>query len=596
MAAVATDGAVRANVVLQHVSAQTGGVTRTKSFKMVELTVAVDDARVKSLVACTRPKQTVLAEGRALAGASIKAKFAREGKVTIALPAVNMFIFVSNANPARLPDWIDELARFLGVAPPAHASRDERGACAALGATQQPNSLAGRRARDDPRASCGQIEPSTKRARTTDDAGPDAPALNAEQVAIVQLVRDGHSLFFTGAAGTGKSRVLGAVIGEMPAESTAVTAMTTSAAALIGGTTLHAFAGIGSDDRPLSELIASAGSRARDTWRRTKLLIIDEVSMLSAELFDKLDAVARVMRGSDAPFGGLQLLLCGDFFQLPPVLKRGAAGALFAFQARAWQGCGLKAVQLTTVHRQADAELVRLLHDVRVGSLSARSLALLQRCERTDLEATCPPGVVPTRLFTHRADCDAVNAHELGALAGATHRFAARDSGTGARGRTPSQLLSAAAIAPEQLELKVGAQVLLLRTVSAPDGLVKGTRGRVARFAPGSGLPVVAFANGVEHTIERQPFLHVVERRVAACRSQLPLALGWAISVHKSQGMTLDCVEVSLGRAFEFGQTYVALSRCRALGGLRVRDFDATAVRAHPDVLDFYEAMFGTAR
>jgi ATP-dependent DNA helicase PIF1 len=577
-----SEESLRADVLVQHVCRATGVPGRSKQYRSTEILASVDDDGAKGLVVRTRPTETGVACGANLRGASIVATFAHEGKATIKLPALPLCILISKANPSALRAWLAQLAPFLGMAGPPK--------------TAPSAATAARSVRVPPHAILGETSAARLNARARDESGDDSalakrakpasvePPLNAEQQLVVDRVLAGESLFFTGAAGTGKSLVLRTLIEALPAETTAITAMTASAASLIGGTTLHAFAGVGNGERPLSALVEMANRKRRDAWRRATLLIVDEVSMLAAELLDKLEYVARAVRGNDEPFGGLQLLFCGDFFQLPPVSRPGAPPARFAFWAASWGRCKLRSVELTHVYRQTDDTLIGMLNEVRVGKVSARTLATLAACERR-IDDELAMGVRPTQLFTHRADCDEINLRELAALDAPPILLRAIDSGTGARGATPTQLLETCP-AKAVLELRVNAQVLLLRSLDQATGLVNGARGAVLRFERGA--PVVRFACGVERRVEPQPFLVVQDGRVVATRSQVPLAHAWAISIHRSQGLSLDCLEVSLSRAFEYGQAYVALSRARSLRGLRVLDFDASTVRAHPDVLEFH--------
>lgn len=575
----ADECALRADLIVQMLAA-TGETERSKQYRSAELLATVDDGGVKGIAVRVKGKGetvVVVAEGRKLLGAAIAGAFVQQGKSTIKLPAARSMVLISNVHPQALRTWLGQLGPFLGLTE--QPARAPSAGALALQTAARANVRA-REASDETGAMTVD-----KRART------GSPVLNAEQQHVVSRVLAGESLFFTGAAGTGKSLVLRALIDALPSDTTAVTAMTASAASLIGGITLHAFAGFGSGERPLADLVELAARKRRDGWRRTRLLVVDEVSMLSAELLDKLEYVARALRGNEKPFGGMQLVFCGDFFQLPPVSRRGSAAARFAFQAAAWRRCALEAVELAQVYRQAEPELVRMLNEVRVGQLSASALATLARCERA-LDSAAASGVRPTRLFTHRSDCDAINEAELGALETAAVTLRAIDSGAGLHGLTLAQLLDGCAAKPA-LVLREGAQVLLLKSIAPAAGLVNGARGVVVRFERAA--PVVRFACGVERRLEPQPFIVVVDGRTVACRSQVPLALGWAISVHRAQGLSLDRLEVSLSKAFEYGQAYVALSRCRSLEGLCVRDFDPSAVRAHPDVLDFHERLRAVA-
>ncbi|KAG8465655.1 hypothetical protein KFE25_002962 [Diacronema lutheri] len=574
-------------VLVQRMCATTGNVEKSKRYHATELLATIDDNGIKGIAVRARAKSTPLFAGDELRGASVIERFVHEGKATLTLPAARAYILISNSDPPALREWLGALAaswrltpRGLGGPPPA----------AARGLALAPVARCNVRARDDDERSVDALV-DAKRARRLQSE----PPLSAEQRAVVSAVLAGGSVFFTGAAGTGKSLVLRELVACLPAETTAVTATTASAAALIGGMTLHAYAGIGNGEREVSQLISSAARRRCDAWRRATVLIVDEVSMLSAELFDKLEHVARAVRGRAEPFGGLQLVLSGDFYQLPPVSTRGGPPARFAFQSRAWAHCKLREVELRQVFRQSDGELVAMLNDVRVGRLTASALATIATCARAAGKGVpgAAAGVRATKLYTHRADCDEVNQRELDALDAPAVVLRAFDSGDGARGASPTALLDGCAARP-QLVLKEGAQVLLLRSLAQAEGLTNGSRGVVVRFE--RGLPAVRFASGAERVVERQPFLVVQDGRCVAVRSQVPLALGWALSIHRSQGLSLDLLEVSVDRAFECGQAYVALSRARSLRGLHVRSFDPTAVRAHPDVVDFHEGIARRAK
>jgi ATP-dependent DNA helicase PIF1 len=414
----------------------------------------------------------------------------------------------------------------------------------------------------------------------------DLPDLSPEQQRALDAVTAGKSIFFTGCAGTGKSLLLRHIIRALPPDTTYVTGTTGLAGSLLGGTTVNAFAGTGRADGLGADFEAVVRSAGRGDsglrWRRASALLIDEMSMMSGQFFDLLEAVARRVRGNNRPFGGIQLILCGDFHQLPPVSKDPATRR-FAFEAESWGRCVRASVQLTRVFRQRDGDFIDILAQIRSGAIPEASLrSLLARCSAPlDLD----DGIRPTQLFTHRADVDAINQRELADLPGDAVVFNALDTGN-------SDALAAACPAPRTLRLKLGAQVMLNRNISARQGLVNGARGVVERFTPG-GMPVVRFAaSDAAITISRERWTVRVGGQEAASRAQVPLALAWAVTVHKSQGLTLDRVEVSLDRAFEAGMAYVALSRARSLEGLRiVGGVAGAALRADPKVVDFYSKL-----
>ena len=261
----------------------------------------------------------------------------------------------------------------------------------------------------------------------------------------------------------------------------------------------------------------------------------------------------------------------------------------FAFEAAVWpEAIGANVYELTAVFRQSDASFVSALNQIRRGRAPAAVRELLRPCVNRNLSES--GGIVATRLFTHRAECATLNEQALKALGGAQSSFTARDTG---RDEAALKQLQSSCPAPASLTLKVGAQVLLVQTLDAEAGLVNGTRGVVTSLGAIASSARVRFHNGVERLISPQPFaLSQGGGGVVACRTQLPLALGWALSVHKSQGMSLDPVELSLRNVFECGQMYVALSRARALEGLALKDgVDWSKLRAHPRVLAWHEGQ-----
>ncbi|XP_056211919.1 ATP-dependent DNA helicase PIF1 [Falco biarmicus] len=408
--------------------------------------------------------------------------------------------------------------------------------------------------------------------------------LSAEQEAVLGAVRSGKSIFFTGCAGTGKSFLLKKIVGSLPPSVTYTTASTGVAACHIGGTTLHAFAGIGSGKAPLEQCVQLAERPGvRQHWLACQHLIIDEISMVDGKFFDKLEAVARVVRKRDEPFGGIQLIICGDFLQLPPVCKANEE-TKFCFQAKSWRKCIHVNMELTEVRRQTDKTFVSLLSAIRLGRCTEEVTRQLMQTAANRSERD---GILATRLCTHKDDVEITNERCLQQLSGEVHAFEALDS-------DPElvKLIDAQCPVGGRVELKLGAQVMLAKNLDVSQGLVNGARGVVVGFeSEQKGLPKVRFLCGVTQVIKMEKWVFKGPSGVHLSRQQLPLKLAWAISIHKSQGMSLDCVEISLSRVFESGQAYVALSRARSLAGLRVLDFDPKVVRADPSVLQFYRQL-----
>lgn len=415
----------------------------------------------------------------------------------------------------------------------------------------------------------------------------DLPPLSQEQQKVFDVVvQKKKSIFFTGSAGTGKSLLLKHIIKALPVSSTAVTGTTGLSGSLLGGSTINAFAGIGRGDGDIDLLLRYA-SRPETAfrWRQVSTLIIDEISMMDGRFFDMLELVARKIRGDARPFGGIQLVVCGDYHQLPPVSKH-PSQRQFCFESQAWASCIHHSIELQHVFRQSDLYFVEVLGEVRNGSLSHVDLAeKLSTCFRP---LHVDDGILPTKIYTHRVDVESINKKELEELPGSPTVYHARDSGD-------MNILESSCPAPKTMHLKVGAQVMLSRNISSRKGLVNGSRGVVEKISS-TGLPYVRFVThsgtrGEPILIEREKWNISVGGRVVASRAQIPLSLAYAITVHKSQGMSLDKVEISLERAFEAGMAYVALSRAKTLEGLRICGSIAQeSLAADPKVVKFYQS------
>jgi hypothetical protein len=434
------------------------------------------------------------------------------------------------------------------------------------------------------------------------------PQLNVEQSAVAARVESGANIFLTGPAGVGKSFLVHSLIQRLQqahgADGVAVTASTGIAALALGGQTLHSWAGIGPGKDSIDQLVSRvlANEQATARWRACVSLVVDEVSMLEDAIITKLEAVARTVRANGQPFGGLQLLLVGDFFQLPPV-ELGRGGARFAFASPAWQTCGIETIALTTIVRQAgDTPFISLLGEVRRGMCTAATETQLAACH-VDVKPLPRDGILPTRIACVNRRVDEDNEVELERLPGhhtvydAIDVFRQPPESEQAKEKLQADLEGKA---PVQLRLKVGAQVVLTRNWPE-QRLASGSRGVVLRFAQPQrkqpqhndqqprrnvqSLPVVRFDSGAEVEIARSPFT-----KGALQRLQLPLKLAWACTVHKSQGMTLSRAIIEVGDAFDYGQVYVALSRVSSLAGLWIRGGRVTqrVIKAHPDVLRFY--------
>ena len=435
--------------------------------------------------------------------------------------------------------------------------------------------------------------------------------LTTEQKTAFQLLLAGKNLFLTGGGGVGKSYLLSMLYTHFPGMKRALTkemklprvqlcALTGCAALLLGhkAKTIHSWAGIGLGKGTINELYVKIkrNSRSLRNWHGTDLLVIDEISMMTAELVDKLDGLGKKIRGNSRPFGGIQLLFVGDFFQLPPVVK-GDETRSFAFEAEAWRQGITHSLELTVIQRQKDVEFQTILKEARTGSLSRESCAVLEACKGKNWRDN---KIRPTLLFPRRAEVEMINNSNLKALNGARHIYKARlvydgkiPAGFTEKDERFATVLSAYdSNAPYlvELELVVNTQVMLIANTDPDSGLVNGSRGVIVGFCPATDLPIVEFLNGIRKPVGTHSW--PIEEFEFVSRTQVPLRLAYASTIHRSQGSSLDAALVDIGSGnFEYGQAYVALSRVRSLDALYVHDFDPVAFKAHPRVKEFYKTM-----
>lgn len=395
----------------------------------------------------------------------------------------------------------------------------------------------------------------------------------------LDILKLGHNAFLTGPAGSGKTYLLNQFIKYLRGSgiTVGITASTGIAATHMGGTTIHSWSGMGIRDEMDAKGIADLLKRQylRKHFLKTKVLIIDEISMLHSFQLDIIDRICRAFRKTDLPFGNMQVVMCGDFFQLPPVSK-GDGESRFVTDSTIWNEMKLRICYLDEQYRQSDRAFLRVLNDIRSGSVSEDTVEVLS--ERLNKE---PEGYSrPTRLFTHNADVDSVNKIHLDALAGEAKEY--RMIGRG----NPNlvEILRKTCLAPEKLILKKGAQVMFVKN-NYEVGYVNGTLGEVISFTK-EGTPVVRTFDGAEITVSQMSWEVKEDNTELAAISQVPLRLAWAITVHKSQGMSLDAAEVDLSRSFVPGQGYVALSRLRGLKGLKLMGMNQMALSVNPEVAE----------
>lgn len=534
-----------------------------------------------------------------LKGISVFNKFMSEGKASIKFKEQNCTLFLSNAPSSNLINFLktiyikltgqDEKAlknplkeKLLGNVQsgtedisPSTSTEINRAKEKAMSVsrttitTPSPSAIKKRKRFSD-------TSPKVQAAKKLYE-NPTAGELNEEQSKILNAVLSGKNVFFTGSAGTGKSFLLKKIISALPPDVTMATASTGVAACHIGGITLHQFAGIGLGTATLEKCFQLASRPSvTSVWRKTKHLVIDEISMVDGDFFDKIEAVARHVRRTERPFGGIQLILCGDFFQLPPVSK--TEKAKFCFQSEAWQKCVHFNYELQTVHRQKDEVFVKILNSIRIGRVTDNIVNTLKETAKQQIESN---GVLATRLCSHVKEADEINEFQLNELKGEIKTYTAVDSDG-----TMTNMLDQHLPVPGKLLLKVGAQVMLLKNINVSSGLVNGARGVVTDFK--NNIPIIQLRSGTQYEAKIEKWTIKTTSGALVHRKQIPLKLAWAFSIHKSQGLTLDCVEMCLSRVFDAGQSYVALSRAQSLQSLRILDFNSQQVWANTAVLEFY--------
>ena len=419
--------------------------------------------------------------------------------------------------------------------------------------------------------------------------------LSEEQKHAYDAVIKGDSIFLTGPGGTGKSHLIGLIAESLRVRGVifSITAMTGCAALLIGNgaKTLHSWAGIGLGKGTIESHVASINKMypVKKRWKKTEVLVIDEISMMTPDLLELMDGIAKSLRNNQKPMGGIQVVFVGDFLQLPPVAKGG--NVKFAFESAVWWELIKHTIQLKRIFRQEDPTFQRILDEARIGELSPSSLATLK--SRCDLSWDNEP-IQPTLLFTRNADVDSINNTNLAELDGEPHKYIAKTLPHGhpvADVAKVVEKLDKDANYVVELTLKVGAQVMLITNLDQEKGLVNGSRGVVTGFRDNLDWPIVIFKNGQQLAIE--PFIWKSEHEPPIERSQIPLRLAYSLTIHKAQGATLDCSLIDIGvSTFEYGQAYVALSRAKNLEGLYIHEVSASAFRAHPLVKKFYAGTY----
>ena len=434
-------------------------------------------------------------------------------------------------------------------------------------------------------------------------------SLSTEQQIAFNKFKEGRNVFITGPGGSGKSALIRRIHLDsiQSRKIIQITALTGCAAILLEGCnakTIHSWAGIGLGTECIENIIMKIKKNPYKLaqWREIQTLVIDEISMLSCQLFELLDGLGKHFRRNSRPFGGIQIIALGDFYQLPPVSARGEECS-FCFESPKWVetfslDCHIKLVH---IFRQTDETYATILNQIREGRIKKKSYDTLLQFVGRPIPDSLP--IRPTKIFPVRYKVDMVNSSEMSKLVGESCVFRTRfvyvPEATTTTAPVKQQDIDAefryiekGLRCEEALTLKVGSQVMCIVNMETPDGTVlcNGSQGIVSGFCRVSNLPIVKYSSGAEVTMsyyawnsDKIPGLSV---------QQIPLILAWAITIHKSQGASLDCAEVDVGSdIFECGQTYVALSRVKSLDGLYLTSFDLSKIFINETVREFYKSI-----
>jgi len=400
-----------------------------------------------------------------------------------------------------------------------------------------------------------------------------------KQSLALEIMLEGESVLLTGQAGAGKTYVLNEFIrhAKKQGRTVAVTATTGLAATHLGGNTIHAWSGIGVFDELPKNFFKQLSKGREEIIRKTDVLIIDEISMLHDYRLDMIDAIARKVREQeDAPFGGLQVVLCGDFFQLPPVNRNDSRTGQFVVHSKAWQGLEPVICYLSEQHRQDDETFLEILTAIRAGDVRRRHAeALLAR-----IDTPVPGDQEITELHTTNIDVDGINSAALRQLPGDEYSYTMITTGAA----NYVDQLKRSCLALEELVLKEGSLVMCIKNAQDRK-YVNGSLGVVTGFEEDTYYPIVELRNGKKFTMRPDTWELRDGTKKRASITQLPLRLAWAITIHKSQGMTLDAARIDLRKAFVEGMGYVALSRVKRLDSLSLIGINKKAIQVSPDAL-----------
>ena len=399
--------------------------------------------------------------------------------------------------------------------------------------------------------------------------------LNEEQKYALRSVMEGHNILLTGSAGTGKSYTIKYIIEYLnnANKNYAITASTGTAAVIIGGQTLHSFLGLGLGTGSVKEILGNIlkNKKKHENILKLDVLIIDEISMIDRDLFDKISEVLSIIKSCDACFGNIQLILVGDFCQLAPVKGK------YCFLSDIWNKINIKIVLLEKLIRH-DEDLLfqKILKIVRKGKCTDNIIKVLDRLRDTEFDN----GIIPTKLYPINVNVDKINNIEIEKLKAQGNISKTYAAITSCDKENEGEKFA--------IELTLNAQVIIIRNINVEESLVNGTRGVIKHL--GADYVIINDINGNIHTIKY--YTDTFNNKISSKSSyiiHMPIRICYALSIHKSQGMTIDALELDLGaNIFTCGQSYTALSRAKKLSSIKIIDVDKNSFRTNIDVKNFY--------
>jgi ATP-dependent DNA helicase PIF1 len=400
--------------------------------------------------------------------------------------------------------------------------------------------------------------------------------LNEEQNNALKCVMDGHSILLTGSAGTGKSYTIKYIIEYLnnANKKYAITASTGTAAVIIGGQTLHSFLGLGLGTGSVKEILNNIlkNKKKYESILNLDVLIIDEISMIDKELFEKISIILSIIKSNDKFFGNIQLILVGDFCQLAPVKGK------YCFLADIWNKMNIKIVLLEKLIRHnEDLLFQQMLKILRKGKCTDNIIKVLNKLKDTKFEN----GIIPTKLYPINVNVDKINNIEIEKLKAEGNISKTYRAVTSCDKEKEGEKFT--------IELTLNAQIIVIRNINVEDSLVNGTRGIIKHL--GEDFVIINDVKGNIHKIKyfTDTFNNVISSK-SSYIIHMPIRICYALSIHKSQGMTIDALELDLGsNIFTCGQSYTALSRAKKLSSIKIIDIDKDSFRTNIDVKKFYK-------